>query len=143
MVRKNPAGQGGQLRYDASQCAAGKVVLHELSQLEYGTCGVSSYDTDVADEDPNKGEDGWYRVPMVSLVADCENYAPDYLLVWLPDEQLFGTYDVEHRHLRVFPGAAWSDLRSDPVKYINSQWDRSAAFAEDAKPWLFPKRWHD
>lgn len=131
---------GCQWEYDPGECHAGRVLLHRLSELEYATCGVTTYETDVAEEDPAGGEDGWYSVPMVSLVASCENYGPDFLLTWLPDEQMFGTYDVEHRHLRVFPGATWAAICASPAKFINSQWEPSGDFSADARPWLVEGR---
>lgn len=66
---------------------------------------------------------GYYTIPVVDLIAECEGFDPWGLLVWLPDVQMFGTWDSDHRKLQVFPKARWEDIVSDPLKYLNAQWE--------------------
>lgn len=131
-------GQGKELQYDRSQCEAGRVKLKRLQDLEVEEIKISTKKVSRISEtdDPNKNHSGAYRVPAVSLVADCENYDPDFILLWLPQEQMFGALSGEYTNeLLVFPGASWQDIVNDPVRYINAQWKGDYSIAKDFNPW--------
>ncbi len=88
-------------------------------------------------DDPHAGEHGSYLVAGVSLVASCDNYDPVGLLLWLPLDGRYGTWDGEHGTLRVFQeGVDWSAIAKDTARYINSQWEMEcSAPVSDFTPW--------
>jgi hypothetical protein len=112
-----------QLRYDASECEPGRIKLLPLSKLAVGEVWVNTRPADAPQRDPHAGEDGHYAIPAFNLVAQAEDYDPDYILLWLPTEGLYGTWDSDHAELLVFPGVTWSDIAADPLPYIAAQWD--------------------
>ena len=73
--------------------------------------------------DPHAGESGYYAIPAVNLVADAEGYEPEYILLWLPNEQAYGTWDTDHAELLVFPDVSWTDIAADPLPFVAAQWD--------------------
>jgi hypothetical protein len=124
--------RGGQLDYDPSLCEPGEVTLKRLEQLELGEVWVG---TDM-DGDPNEGQDGYYAIPAVSLIAECEGYDPEFILLWLPNEKLFGAWDNDHWKLDVFHGCSWSDIVAQPEIYLNAQWDPASGVGTPFSPWL-------
>ncbi|MGO8673205.1 MAG: hypothetical protein ACLQVD_17835 [Capsulimonadaceae bacterium] len=124
---------GRQLVYDITKCEAGQVVLHKVTDLVRARLLVNMSETELETEDPHEGAMG-YVVPAVSLTADCDGYQPDFLLLWLPNENLFGWFDCEHGHLGVFPGVTWDDIVDDPVPYLNAQWNPNGP-SELFRPW--------
>jgi hypothetical protein len=125
-----------QLAYDAARCECGAVALVPLDQLTLGTLGarVSPY-SDLIEEDPHAGERGVYVVPAVSLVGACRGYWPGGLLVWLPESEVYGSFDRDHRVLWVFPGITWTDIVADPVPYINACWHPRAVHTAQLRLW--------
>jgi hypothetical protein len=114
-----------QLDYEVSTCEAGRVLLLPQDQLR-----VRLYPTDVDNgpidntNDPHFRELGCYLVPGVSLVAQCDGFDPDGLLLWLPEEECYGTWDSTHTLIEAFSrGVSWTDIANDPVLYINSLWN--------------------
>jgi hypothetical protein len=104
----------GKLKYNAADCEAGAVVLKDLSQLSLATISVI----------PNgKQSANAYRVQAVSLTHECEGYDPEFILLWMPNEQLYGSWDADHSRLLVFPLTKWTDIVQNPIPYLNSQWD--------------------
>jgi hypothetical protein len=122
---------GKQLQYDASRIEAGEVKLKGLDELTQGEVWIG---TDNAG-DPHEGEAGYYAIPAVSLTGECKAYDPDYILLWLPRERLFGTWDCDHWALKVFRGATWSDIVASPAAYINAQWDWKDTLGSQFVPW--------
>jgi hypothetical protein len=112
-----------QLEYDASDCEPGQIKLLPLSKLKAGEVWVNARPKKKPQGDPNAGGDGYYAIPAVNLVADAEDYDPEFILLWLPDEQLYGTWDSDHAELFVFPDVTWLDIAADPLPYVNAQWD--------------------
>lgn len=125
---------GNQLQYDPSQSEAGQVGLYSLPELWLANLLVNTYDTPLEDGDPHEGKSG-YLVPAVSLTKSCENYDPDFLLLWLPTEDRYGNFDTEHGNLLVFPNTTWGDIVKDPVRYLNSQWEPQGGVAATFQPW--------
>ena len=123
-----------QLSYAAEECEAGRVSLHKPTELRLANLLVNTYATPLEAEDPHQGESG-YLAPAVSLTASCEGYDPNFLLLWLPTENLYGNFDTEHGHLNVFPNATWADIVGNPVAYLNSQWEPEDGLTEVFQPW--------
>jgi hypothetical protein len=116
-------GAGRALSYDESRCTPKGVTLLPLDRLSVRTVGARARESsDLSEEDPHAGGSGYYRVPAVSLVGTCRNYRPAGLLVWLPDSEVFGSWDDDHHTLWVFPGVNWSRIAADPVPYLNACW---------------------
>ena len=122
---------GKQLQYDASQCEPGLVRIAPLDDLNVGEVWIG---TDLQG-DPCFGVDGYYSVPAISLLSECDGYGPDFILLWLPNEQRFGSWDCDHWVLTVFPSASWWDIADDPAAYLNAQWDAQTTVGEKFIPW--------
>lgn len=129
---------GKPLEYDPSSVEPGVVGLKSLDMVELGVVWVNADESPLRKDDPHAGDDGYYAVPAVSLTGTCEAYDPDFILLWLPGEQMFGTWDCDHWDLYVFPDKTWSDILSDPATYLNAQWgDYKRKQSEYFKP--YPK----
>lgn len=132
-----------ELDYEPTLCEAGRVTLVPYSQLELQLFPVDCQDSEVSGDDPHKGELGSYLVTAVNLTQTAEKYDGEGLLLWLPKEKQFGTWDCSHPFIMVFEvEASWSMIIQDPVKYLNAQW--SDGFLDSAevtplKPWIHHK----
>ena len=104
---------GGQLSYDAGGCECCKVTLKPYDELEIAAIWLD------ASVDSN---DAYLEIPAVSLLKDCEGYDPDFILMWLPNEKVFGSWDCDHWKIRVFPGVEWTHMLLNPKKFLNAQW---------------------
>jgi hypothetical protein len=86
---------GRQLEYDAEKCEAGRVVLKNVEQLTVSDVYVGSEES--PSDDSNASVSGYYAIPSVSLLAECDaSYDPEGILMWLPDQRRFGTWDDSH-----------------------------------------------
>jgi hypothetical protein len=113
-----------QLEYDASECEPGQIKLLPLSKLKLGEVWINAEaKKKKRGGDPHAGEEGYYAIPAVNLVAEAEEYEPDFILLWLPEEELYGTWDCDHWELLVFPDVTWTDIAEDPLPYVAAQWD--------------------
>lgn len=122
---------GRQLEYDYSLIEAGEVKLKRLDELKQEEVWVGTY----LPGDPHAGEDGYYSITAVSLTGECKSYDPEFILLWLPHEKLFGTWDCDHWVLTVFRGASWKDIVASPAAYINAQWDTGDRLGTEFVPW--------
>jgi hypothetical protein len=120
-----------QLDYDPAECEPGKVTLHPLAALTLGEVWGGTDDS----SDPHYAEDGYYAIPAVSLTATCDAYDSDYILLWLPEEKKFGTWDCDHWILTVFENATWQDIEKSPAVYIGAQWNCTSIVGTRLKPW--------
>jgi hypothetical protein len=120
-----------QLKYKASNCIPGRMVLKALSDLELSEVWTEPLHND----DPHYGEKGYYAIPAVSLVHECEGYDPEFILAWLPQDKLFGTWDSDHWNLKVFPEADWKSIVNNPIPFINAQWDPDSKVSQNFTPW--------
>ena len=102
------------LCYDERKCTVGHVELVTTESLLSGRVYV--------EPDKESEKKGCYTIPAVDLVAECEGFDAWGILVWLPVIQMFGTWDSNHRQLRVFEKAGWSDIVKKPTKYLNALW---------------------
>jgi len=114
--------QSKSLSYDEEKCVIGHIELVPIKSLIRGRIYV---DKIVSNQDDLKM--GYYVVPAVDLIAECEGFDAWGILVWLPDIQKFGTWDSDHRELKVFSKAKWSDIIEYPIKYLNAQWKPTGA----------------
>jgi len=127
---------GRQLEYDPAQCENfGRVKLRQLTKLrviKYPTRPTEDGRVPWLDDDPHKGEDGYYYVPLVDLVSECEQRpaAADGILVWLPEERLFGYWQPDYSALWTWAGVCWSDIVADPLHFLNAKHPR-----DEFKPW--------
>ena len=126
---------GRQLDFGGLRCETGQIRLNTIPDLQVSTFHLQTYATPLQKEDPHKDDGEFYLIPAVSLVAECENYEPEFLLLWLPDEGLFGAGDEEHGHLLVFPGATWTDIVANPVLYLEAQWNLENGTGVYLRPW--------
>jgi hypothetical protein len=126
---------GRQLEYDPSACEPGQVLLLPLGKHTLAEVWIDGKQLVGVADDPHAGNKGYYAVPAINLVGSCEAYDPEHVLLWLPEEGLYGTWDCDHWELCVFPRAAWTDIAADPLPYLNAQWYPSPAVAELFVPW--------
>ncbi len=113
---------GKSLSYDEEKCIIGHIELVPIESLMRGRIYV-----DKIVSNQNDLREGYYIVPAVDLIAECEGFDAWGVLVWLPDIQKFGAWDCDHRELRVFSKAKWSNIVEDPIKYLNAQWKSTGA----------------
>lgn len=127
--------EGMKLEYDMEKCIPGSVELVPLEELNLGRVYISSIESPFYKDDPHAGERGHYIVLAVDLIAECNGFNAWGTLVWLPDQQMYGTWDCDHDVLRVFPGATWTDIVANPVKYLNAQWQPLGSHDGIFIPW--------
>ena len=117
---------GRQLDYDAEDAPTGRVTLRLVGELSVGLVWINARPTHDPQGDPHAGEGGHYVIPAVNLVAMTEEYdTGEYMLLWLPEERQYGTWDCDHAVLLSFPGVTWTDIAADPVEYIMAACDMS------------------
>ena len=106
---------GKALSYNEEKCIIGRAEFVSIDSLVSGRIYV----------EPKQGspKKGYYTIPAVDLISECESFDAWGILVWLPDIQMFGTWDCDHRKLRVFQNAVWNDIEREPVRYLNGLWD--------------------
>jgi hypothetical protein len=126
---------GEQFDYDYSNCHPRRVGLKHLDQLALAEVHVCTEDTEGMEDDPHAAEFGYYIVPAVSLSGECTSYNPEFILLWLPDEQMFGAYDDDHSVLTVFPDTTWDDIVADPIPYLDAQWYPERGVGVPFQPW--------
>lgn len=122
---------GKQLVYDPGTCEPGLVRLKPVGNLSLDEIWLHPE----SKEDPNFGADGYYNIPAVSLTGECENYDPEFILLWLPNEKLYGTWDCDHWQLTTFPKAKWADIALNPAPYLDAQWNPNSVKRGGIKPW--------
>jgi hypothetical protein len=113
---------GKNLKYQPSACEPGKVSLKKVSKLEL-------LYVEIQDESHHDNSEA-VRIPAVSLIDECEGYDPEFVLLWLPEEKLYGTFDGDHCILWVFPKVGWKEIVANPVPYLNAQWEENSSVAE-------------
>jgi hypothetical protein len=125
---------GRRLEYDPAACWAGRVALTPLHRLEARLFPMDCQSTPVEERDPHFREYGCYMVPGVDLIAACEGYEPTGLLLWLPGEGRYGSWD-SHGCIWLLPeGVTWSDIAEAPARHINPLCEGSGRM-ECLVPW--------
>jgi hypothetical protein len=127
---------GQQLVYDTYLCEPGEVLLKSYAELKTGVVWVDSQGSAIKYDDPNGTRQGYYEIPAISLTKESEHYDPEYLLMWLPQDRLYGSWDNDHWNLIVFPHTRWDDIAEDPVLYLNALWENRSHVGVYFQPWL-------
>ncbi len=102
-----------ELIYDHKSVEPNFVGIIDFDKLEVGKIWIEG-ETD---------EKSYYEIPAINLTDKCEYYSPEFILLYLPNEKLFGTWDSDHWNLYVFPNTTWTDIIKSPATYINQQWN--------------------
>jgi len=74
-------------------------------------------------------------VPAYDFVAECEEYDSEGILIWLPDQKVFGSWDSENWDVIIFPNVTWPEIAANPVKYLNAMWEPEAAHCKYLQPY--------
>ncbi|WP_160153569.1 hypothetical protein [Microbulbifer sp. ALW1] len=125
-----------QLKYDFSESECGAIRLLSLNQLREDAIDVEMAECFYSSEEQHQcGPWGKYQIKVVNLVASCDGYTSEYILLFIPKENVFGAYDADHSSLIIFPNAKWADIVKSPLNYINAQWDGvDGIFAQEFDP---------
>ncbi len=131
---------GKELQYDPDDCDTGLVTLlpFEALKLQYFPCDYGHGLVD-SEEDPHLDDSGCYTVTGVNLIATCEEYDPEGLLLWLPLEQRFAAWDSDHRHMEVFAkSVTWASIVADPGPHLEASCggEGNDPPFDRLKPWL-------
>jgi hypothetical protein len=117
--------EGNQLNYDTSKAEAGKVGICNLSDIKLGVVWVSPEDDEI---------DAYYEIPAISITNYCEDYDPEFILLWLPNEKIYGAWDCDHWILTTFPKVCWTDIVVNPLPFLNAQWYPESEFGVAFNP---------
>ncbi len=101
------------LLYDYNSVEPDYVGIIDFDKLEIGQVWIEGETSDRS----------YYEIPAINLTDQCESYDPEYILLYLPKEKMYGTWDCDHWNLYVFPETSWTDIMKNPAPYINQQWD--------------------
>lgn len=124
-----------QFVYDAEESEIGPITLKDAASLRLSTLSVFPGCQSIT-SDPYGGLDGVYRVEVYDLVAKSARYDTKGLFCWLPAVQQFGSIDAEHGNIIAFPDIRWADIVSNPLPYLESQWD-DVEGAVHILPWCY------
>jgi hypothetical protein len=117
------------------------VSLVAADDLRVGTLEVTPAVSPFARDDPHRHDGGCYLVPAVNLVAGgprSDVDFPAWLLLWLPAERRYGSFDLDHGDVLMFaPDVRWSDIAADPAAYVSASegGGRGPVSGEYLKPW--------
>jgi hypothetical protein len=118
------------------------IVLFTPDELRIESLEVTPNMAPFVDNHPNADGYGHYAVPAVNLVRGepRPNLAfPAWQFLWLPDERRYGSYDLDHGDLYVFPpDTSWTQIAADPTSYIESSENREDGMV----PTEFLEPWH-
>ena len=123
-----------QLEYSATDCECGQIKLLPLGEHKLGEVWVDGDSLNDIAVDPNKGIEGYYAVPAVNLVKSCQGYDPEHILSWIPDSDLYISWDCDHWAITMFPSVTWRQITESPLQYINAQWE-SPSVGHPLVPW--------
>jgi hypothetical protein len=119
----------------------GTVTLVPAEGLRVETLEVTPNLAPFACDHPHADRYGHYAVPAVNLVRGDPKRGgsfPAWLLLWLPNERRYGSYDLDHGDLMVYaPDVSWSQIAADPVPFVRASdggHDGPVAI-EFLKPW--------
>lgn len=102
-----------ELIYNHKSVEPGFVGIIDFEKLELGKVWI---------EGTISGK-SYYEIPAINLTDQCESYDSEYILLYLPNEKMYGTWDSDHWILYVFPNTKWTDIVINPVEFINQQWN--------------------
>lgn len=127
---------GKELDYDAEACDAGAVTLIPFKKLKLQRFPVETSGEEWHDDDPNAPGVNSYLVLAVDLIGTCnDNYEPAGLLLWLPVERRYASWDSSHCKIDVFGSdVTWDVIAADPLPYIEASLGGDMP-AERLVPW--------
>lgn len=102
-----------ELDYDYKSVEPEFVGIIDFDKLELGKVWIEG----------NASGKSYYEIPAINLTDRCEQYDPEYILLYLPNEKLYGTWDSDQWKLYVFPETSWTDITENPDDFINQQWN--------------------
>lgn len=102
-----------ELNYDYKSVEPDFIGIINFSKLELGKVWI---------EGETSGK-SYYEIPAINLTDQCESFDPEYILLYLPNEKMYGTWDSDHWKLYVFPNKNWTDIVKNPADFINQQWN--------------------
>jgi hypothetical protein len=98
------------------------VSLMPWDQLRVETLELTPNMAPFAREDPHRYDGGYYAVPAVNLIQGDPRPSldfPAWLFLWLPNQQRYGSSDLDHRDLILFaPEVRWSDIAAQPNVFV-------------------------
>jgi hypothetical protein len=132
--------RGGPRTLDAGHYET--ATLFGLDELQVETLEVTPNMAPFVHDHPHADRYGHYAVPAVNLVRGDPRPSldfPAWLFLWLPVERRYGSYDLDHGDLYVFPpGVSWSQIAADPVPFIRA----SDGLADGPVPVEHLEAWH-
>lgn len=100
------------------------VVLFKPDELRIELLEVTPNMAPFRRNHPHADGYGYYAVPAINLVRGDPRPNldfPAWLFLWLPDERRYGSFDLDHGDLYVFPpDTSWTQIVADPTPYIES-----------------------
>jgi hypothetical protein len=102
----------------------GRIMLIPIEELLIETLAVTPNLAPFARDHPHSDKSGHYAVPAINLVQSGPeglDSFPAWLFLWLPNERQYGSYDLDHGDLMVYPaGVSWSEIAADPGPFIRA-----------------------
>jgi len=102
-----------ELNYDHTSVEPGFVGMIDFEKMKLGHVWIEG----------NLSGKSYYEIPAINLTDSCKYYDPEYILCYLPNEEMYGTWDTDHWILYVFPNRSWTDILKSPADFINQQWN--------------------
>lgn len=119
----------------------GTVTLFGLGELRVEVLEVTPNLAPHAGSHPHADGYGHYVVPAVNLVRGDPRPAldfPAWLFLWLPVERRYGSYDLDHGDLYVFPpDVTWPQVVADRAPFVRASdgLDDGPVSVEHHEPW--------
>ena len=70
------------------------------------------------------------------LIATCNAYDPEGILIWFPEWSRYGSWDCDHLSIITYPDVTWTQIAADPTWYVNGQWYPEKVKHERVNPWM-------
>jgi len=114
-----------------------KILFYSEEELTCGHQVIDTYEYFLNYNEFKEDSEIQYHIPCVNLIKedDDDNYDADGLLVWLPDLNCFGSFDIDHCIGYLFQQNSWIDIESNLGKFINTQWYPEKMENTFFKPW--------
>jgi hypothetical protein len=94
-----------------------------------------------ARDDPHRYDGGYYEVPAVNLILGDPRRSVDFpawLFLWLPNEQRFASFDLDHGDVIMFAcDVRWADIAANPEPFVlaSESGGRGPVPTEYLQPW--------
>ena len=60
----------------------------------------------------------------LNLISGATEYGAPGMLIYIPEIDSYGTHDIDHGVLNVFPGVGWSEIVENLGAYVSTQWQK-------------------